>query len=106
MIKKLVIMILLSISLCLFTTTAYAKNADLTEIKHAIITIQKLEQEHKLTDTDAKSEINNYLLQAERESGRKISIKEILNTPELTLTPLQQFAGLISVFGVLQVVGI
>ena len=106
MIKKLFTAIVVSLVLCLLPITAFAKKVDLVSTKHSILTLQEMQKQDILTQAETEKGIQYYLSQAKESSGRNITLKEVLETSEPTLTPLQQFAGLISVFGVLEVLGI
>lgn len=88
--------------------------SEVIQIKHSILTIQELEQQGLLTHAEAEKSIAYYIPQASKAAGHKLTLNEILTTPDPTpqkLTPLQEFAGaidflrIILVFGLLAVFG-
>lgn len=94
--------------LILFTPVAFAQSRDqgsqIAQIKQSILTIQELERQNLLTPAEADKSIAYYVAQAEKDTGRPLTLRQILATPDpspLTLTPLQEFAGAIDFLNVM-----
>ncbi len=113
-IRRLAMMFsMISMLFILMTPVAFAQSNDSAPdpvtIKHAIITIQELEQQGIITHDQAEKSIAYYLAKASRATGHTLTLNEIMATPDPTpqqLTPLQQFAGAIDFVRIILVLGI
>lgn len=86
---------------------------ELLKFKYSILAVQDLEQQGLLTPEEAETAIAEYVTQASRSAGSPLSLSDILSIPDSalypgpqTLTPLQQFAGMIDFLRIMLVLGI
>lgn len=112
--RKLTMVFGLIMALLILTThMAFAQTNDntptISRIKQSIVTVQELEQQGLISQVEADQAIAYYITQASQAAGHRLTLNEILATPEPVpqqLTPLQEFAGAIDFLRVIMVLGI
>jgi hypothetical protein len=76
--------------------------------KHSILTIEELEQQGLISQSEAQQSIAYYIAEASRAAGHTLTLQQILATPDptpQTLTSLQEFAGTINFLNVILLLG-
>jgi hypothetical protein len=78
--------------------------------RHSILTLRESAQQGIITNAQMEKGIRYYLDQASQTAGRTLTLDEVLAAPDIapptSLTPLQQFAGLITFVSTLWVLAI
>jgi hypothetical protein len=84
-------------------------SGQLAQIKHSIITVQDLERRGLMTPSEADKAIAFYVAQASQLVGHQMTVQQILALPDLpqpSLTPLQEFVGVITFLNTMLVLAI